>query len=124
MLRSGSRPFAWGSLDCCLWAADWVLARSGRDPAAPLRGGYWTEAGAGELVRRAGGILALVSQHVAAIGLVEAADPAPGDLGVVQFASGRSPALWTGEMWVAKAQTGIFAGRYPHLVAWSVPCLP
>ncbi|QHJ00124.1 hypothetical protein GT347_20350 [Xylophilus rhododendri] len=32
------RVFAWGSHDCCTFAADWVLAATGRDPMADLRG--------------------------------------------------------------------------------------
>lgn len=32
------RPFAWGSHDCCSFAADWVLQATGRDPMVDLRG--------------------------------------------------------------------------------------
>ena len=39
-------PFAWGSHDCGLFAADAVLACTGVDPAAALRGTYADEAGA------------------------------------------------------------------------------
>lgn len=33
-------PFAWGSNDCCIFAADVVQALTGHDPAAELRGAY------------------------------------------------------------------------------------
>ena len=33
-------PFAWGAHDCCLFAADAVLAQTGEDPAAEFRGTY------------------------------------------------------------------------------------
>jgi hypothetical protein len=39
-------PFAWGSNDCCLFAADAILATTGEDPAAALRGAYSDAAGA------------------------------------------------------------------------------
>ena len=42
--------FAWGTHDCGLWAADAVLACTGRDPAADLRGRYTTEAEAEALM--------------------------------------------------------------------------
>ncbi|MDM0024070.1 DUF6950 family protein [Variovorax saccharolyticus] len=35
-----SMPFAWGSNDCCLFAADAVLALTGKDWGADYRGGY------------------------------------------------------------------------------------
>jgi hypothetical protein len=37
-------PFAWGSNDCLLFAADAVLACTGVDPAAAWRGRYGSEA--------------------------------------------------------------------------------
>ena len=37
-------PFAWGSNDCCLWAADAVLAMTGIDIADKFRGKYDSEA--------------------------------------------------------------------------------
>jgi len=48
------RPFAWGEHDCCLFAADWVLALTGIDPAAALRARYDRELGAARLARECG----------------------------------------------------------------------
>lgn len=42
-------PFAWGTNDCCLFAADAVLAMTGEDPAAALRG-YATASEAARIV--------------------------------------------------------------------------
>lgn len=39
-------PFAWGAHDCALFVADVVLAMTGRDYAADLRGQYRTQSGA------------------------------------------------------------------------------
>lgn len=47
------RPFDWGSADCCLSAADAVLAFTGHDYAAPLRG-YRSRFGAARALLRAG----------------------------------------------------------------------
>jgi hypothetical protein len=42
----GRRPFAWGSNDCALFAADAVLAITGTDLGAAFRGKYGTQEGA------------------------------------------------------------------------------
>jgi hypothetical protein len=49
-------PFVWGQHDCCLWAADCVLALTGFDPAQQLRGAYADERTAVRLVRHLGGM--------------------------------------------------------------------
>lgn len=46
-------PFAWGSRDCCLFAADAVEAMTGADFAVRFRG-YSTKFGALRALRRAG----------------------------------------------------------------------
>ena len=54
-------PFEWGRNDCCLFAADAVLAMTGEDPAASLRG-YSSALAAQRLIDEAGGLQALASQ--------------------------------------------------------------
>lgn len=54
-----SIPFAWGRNDCCLFAADCVLALTGRDLAADYRGIYRSEKTAYKLLKELGGITAL-----------------------------------------------------------------
>jgi hypothetical protein len=56
-----TRAFAWGSFDCCLWAADVALAITGEDPAAIYRGAYHDEAGAAALIAQHGSLAALVT---------------------------------------------------------------
>lgn len=48
-------PFAWGTFDCWLAAADLVAATTGTDPAAWCRGRYRTARGALGVLRRHGG---------------------------------------------------------------------
>jgi len=50
-----SRPFAWGTHDCALWAANAVREITGEDIAAPYRGRYSTAAGATRALKRYGG---------------------------------------------------------------------
>jgi hypothetical protein len=70
-------PFAWGSRDCCLWAADAVEAMTGDDFAAPLRG-YSTRFGALRKLKRAG--FARVFDVVDAAGLAVSSRARTGDV--------------------------------------------
>ena len=47
-------PFAWGTHDCALWAADGMLAVSGVDIGADFRGTYSTAMGALKALKRKG----------------------------------------------------------------------
>lgn len=57
-------PFAWVGNDCCTFAAGAVLAITGVDAMAPLRGRYATQAGAARLIKRAGGLQPLVCRYL------------------------------------------------------------
>ncbi len=62
-----SRPFQWGEFDCCLMPCDGVLAITGVDPAAKLRGRYRTLRGAqAALIRFARGGLVEAAEKIAA----------------------------------------------------------
>lgn len=118
----GARPFAWGVQDCCLWAADWVLAATGRDPAAGWRGRYLTALGAARLVTRRGGFEAHVAACLADVGLAETSDPGPGDVGIVELTNGPTFAVRASGCWAAKSECGVVLADAPYLRAWSVPC--
>lgn len=49
-------PFAWGSNDCALFAADALQIRCGIDFAERFRGKYTSELGAAKFIRKAGGM--------------------------------------------------------------------
>lgn len=55
LAEARSRAFAWGDFDCCLFVADGLLAMSGEDLAAGLRGGYSDKLSAYRLVKQEGG---------------------------------------------------------------------
>ena len=55
-----SIPFQWGKCDCCLWAADVVLALTGVDHAATFRGSYDSMRGAQRLLKSRGGLVGLL----------------------------------------------------------------
>lgn len=53
-------PFAWGSNDCCLFAANWLRVCHGVDLARPWRGKYKSEASALKVLKAAGGVRGVV----------------------------------------------------------------
>jgi hypothetical protein len=55
-----TQPFAYGSFDCCLFAADVVLAMTGVDYAASFRG-YDTKTGAYRIIAEHGSLAALLT---------------------------------------------------------------
>lgn len=59
LLSRAKLPFAWGSNDCALFAADAVLAITGTDIAADFRGKYTDEKSAGALIETVTGRTAI-----------------------------------------------------------------
>lgn len=100
-----SRPFAWGSHDCALFAADCVQAVTGSDPAADLRGAYSDAAGAARVIARLGGLRSIGDAR-----LGERVAPLcaqPGDIGLVVSAGRECAAVCVGESWVAPSLVGL-----------------
>lgn len=60
---AGQREFSWGTHDCCLFAADVLLATTGTDFAAPVRG-YTTREEAEAIIARYGGMEAMITSLV------------------------------------------------------------
>lgn len=67
-------PFAWGRADCGLFMADCILAMTGYDPAAGLRGRYKTRRGAAGALKRyaAGGLAEAMDKALGAAGWIDA----------------------------------------------------
>lgn len=53
-----SEPFVWGVNDCVLFAADCVLAMTGHDPVADVRGLWGSQGQARRVITRLGGLQA------------------------------------------------------------------
>jgi hypothetical protein len=105
--RAHRTPFAWGSHDCCLWAADAGLAITGRDFAAELRGTYSTAAGAWRALRAVGGLRGAASRGgVLLPGPAYARD---GDVAIVQGPERPMLAVHVAGLWLCTATRGLFA---------------
>lgn len=96
--------FAWGKLDCCMWASACVEAQTGADLGADLRGTYSDAAGAARLLRRLGGLRALGARVGPAVPPLMARF---GDIGLVR--SNRKPvlALCAGPVWLVITSQGL-----------------
>jgi hypothetical protein len=116
-------PFAWGINDCCIFAADGVIAVSGNDPASDLRGTYSSAIAAARVLKDIGGIegagdrtgerIPPLNAQVGDVGLITAADPTG--------AFAEALAVCTGELWVAPSERGLHAHQLTAArLAWRV----
>lgn len=71
--RKRQERFAWGSNDCCLFAADWIQEATGVDPAAELRGTYSTGLGGLRLINEHGGMVGIMRHFAEPLGFCEIA---------------------------------------------------
>jgi hypothetical protein len=101
-----TEPFSWGVNDCCLWAADAVMAMTGHDPAAGIRGTYSTARGAALALRRIGGMAGAGARCGAEIPPLCAQ---VGDVGIVSSDDSprESGAVCIGEHWLVVVKRGL-----------------
>lgn len=117
--ESRSLPFAWGTHDCCLWAASAVLSITGRDPGAAWRRSYFTGFAALRILESIGGLAgagALMGPEIAPALATE------GDVGLVRWPCGtQSLAVRSTNGWMCAGDDGLI--HLPHdaaLRAWGV----
>ena len=112
-------PFAWGSNDCCLFAADAVLAITGHDLAPGLRGAYSTPQQGLRRVAARGGVQAIACKALgAATGPLRAR---VGDIVLVQIDGQDALGLCNGTSVLGPSAAGIVAmGMGSALAAWKV----
>jgi hypothetical protein len=101
-------PFEWGTHDCCLWAANLVLAITGHDVAVDFRGKYSTAKEALEILEAGGGVAALWTKHLGA-------EPVPplfasvGDVVLADLNGQETMAVCNGDTLLATGTTGLCA---------------
>ncbi len=111
-------PFAWGSNDCALFAADAVLAMTGIDHAKDLRA-YDSAQAAARLIDSRGGLEAIATGAMG--NQIPALMAGPGD--VVMHAEGGRPtlAICNGSTLIAPGPDGIVAlPMSAAITAWRV----
>ena len=111
-------PFAWGSADCDLSVADYVIRATGIDPAEKWRGAYATEAEALEYQRLAGGNLALVDEGMCGAGF-QRVKPERGAVIVAQFEEQQITGICTGSKCLFRLERGVIEMRARIVGAWA-----
>jgi len=99
------RAWSPGSVDCCLFLADWAIWLGHLDPADHLRGTYDSDAGFRRHIEAAGSVVSLVGGCVDRIGGQPVQFPACGDIGVIGSASNihrQFGAIFDGESWLVR----------------------
>ncbi len=117
------RPFAWGVHDCCLWAADVVLAVTGVDLAHAERGAYGSALAAARVLEPMGGVLGLATARLGAVAAaVDVRCAQVGDVGVVlQPGAGHTLVACLGPTWWGAGEHGLLAWPAADVLqAWSV----
>lgn len=111
-------PFEWGANDCCLFAADAVLACTGHDPAADLRGTYATAVQASSVLHRAGGVAGVAINRAGPV--VPVALAQPGDVGLLTIGTPHPAlAVYGGTAWHAPGAEGLQTHPAQHITrAW------
>jgi len=113
-----SMPFAWGANDCCTFAAAAVEALTGENPMEMVAP-YESEAAAGRLILRAGGLRELAAQYLGAP--VLPAFAAVGDLVLVENEGREMLGVCNGVNAIAPGRDGYVALRMSAaLAAWKI----
>lgn len=116
-----STPFVDGQNDCALVVADWTMQATGcADPAFDLRGQYSTPLGRERLLRRHGGLKAVMTVCAERAGLARTRRPKRGDIGLVRIAGQSIAAICLGDLWAAKGE-GLVVERASRVIAaWRI----
>lgn len=116
--------------DCTMLAADWVLAATGKDPAAKYRGRYASADEAHALIIAEGGYMPMIGYEMDRLGLDRTQSPSDGDVAIVKAPVSMSgeglPVVGTiggiaqgGRFWV-RGLRGLHHCVLPMVTAWKV----
>lgn len=115
-----ARPFQWGAMDCSIFAADVVLALTGRDFAESFRGRYSTRAEAVALLGARGGLEAVVTGFLGQP-LPTALLARRGDVVMVETPEGRALGICVGQKAACAGPQGLtFVPMPGWLSGWRV----
>ena len=118
---AAAQPFEFGSWDCAMTLANWVMERTGEDPAPMLRGTYGTEEAWQAIVRREGGLIPLVEALAFGAGLKRVTVPKEGDIGIIHLPTvGDAGGIKIARGWAVKLASGMTAGAALYRAAWGL----
>jgi hypothetical protein len=115
--------FGWGSHDCGFLTVGWVAKASGIDVLDKWRGRYSTELGCARVVRRAGGLEAILGEAAERASWPKVKTPFPGCVGIIQgvtteglMAPGMG--IYTGRRWASCGERGLVMTPANHHAVW------
>ncbi len=122
LAEKSSEPFVWGRNDCVLFAADAVLALTGVDPCAKVRGKYKTAKGAAAAIGRHGGIAAAAEKALAELGgsPIAPAFAQRGDIALGHSDLGLTVLVRGADAWVGPGRDGIERYLSMPIKAWAI----
>lgn len=113
-------PFKWGEFDCCLFAANAIMAMTGTDYAAAFRGKYSTKAGATKALNRygAGTIKDTITML---LGQPANTHPARGDLCLIKTANGETAGIYLNGAVYSPSDSGLVPHKNNEVLAvWRI----
>lgn len=116
--KATQKPFSWGEHDCCLFAADCVIAVCDFDPCEKIRGRYKTKAGAARVLKTEFGDLeSALSRFFSEIGPEKAMR---GDIVMFNGDDGKTlGVIWANKTW-AVTNSGVCPVNFQPIKAWRV----
>lgn len=121
IVAHAARPWNFGSVDCLLTLADWVVYLGYMDPVPGLRGSYSTKAECIELMTRNGGAIGLTASACALLCIREIGTPGRGDIGIIGSALALDRqwgAIYDGGAWLVRGERGFASVRGRWRKAW------
>lgn len=116
--KATQKPFSWGEHDCCLFAADCVIAVCDFDPCEKIRGRYKTKAGAARVLKtKFGDLESALSRFFSEI---EPERAIRGDIVMYNGDDGKTlGVIWAGKVW-AVTESGAMPVNHQPVKAWRV----
>lgn len=123
-LRSAQPAWDYVQHDCSRWLDRYLLMRGHASPMQAIGVEYTSEREAKLVIGRGGGLLALWTQGMAAIGLTEIVSPQLGDVAILSIPTDddtdETCGIWTGQRWASVHRKGTMFGVGEPLRMWTV----
>ena len=121
-LRAPCPPWDYREHDCSRWLDRYLVARGYPSPMSATGIAYASEREAKLVIGRGGGLLALWTRGMEAIGLSEASEPEQGDVAILSVATDdgtdQTCGIWTSARWATVYQGGTMFGAGEPLRIW------
>ena len=126
------QPWAWGKMDCCMFAGDWVAQATSSDPMSEYRGIYQSALQARRLIMQRGGLIAMTDRQMQKCGFERVGYAVHGDIAAVRMpahgnsvdgVAGISLMILAGVWWAGRSIDGMVFQKADPVAAWRVlPC--